>query len=173
MIILKWRSRTAVLWRETRFDLMVWFDVNRVYVWESGNCGTRGTARWAARNNERAYYIYTMIPLSNLFLCWLWYCSLLVIGHTSLYIPLSPSQHGTWQRFLLCSLKFTPTHLRHCGSSGGRGGGGGGGGSGSDEVRGVSYCKTMYQRVNYKPKLLHVPVTIVRGPLVSSTRLIR
>ena len=57
---------------------------------------------------ELTIIIYTMMQLSNLFLCWLRCCSLLVIGHTSLYIPLFSSHHGNWQRILLCSLKFNP-----------------------------------------------------------------
>ena len=44
---------------------------------------------------------------------------------------------------------------------------------GSDGGRCVPYCKTMYQHVNYKPELLHIPVTFVRGNVVSSTRLVR
>ena len=89
---------------------LIWLHVNRVYVWESGNRKTQGTGRWVARNNERAFYVlFTMMQLSNLFLCWLWCCSLLVIGHTSPYIPLSTSHYGTWQRDLICSLKINPT----------------------------------------------------------------
>ena len=51
MIILKWWLRTAVLWRETHAGLM-WLHVNRVYVRESGNRKTRGTARWVARSSQ-------------------------------------------------------------------------------------------------------------------------
>ena len=114
-----------------------------------------------------------MMRLSNLFLCWLWCCSLLVIEHTSPYIPLSSSHHGTWQRFLLCSLKTNPTHLQYgtvvLPGMGGEGRGRRGGNVAVMGAVGVPYCKTMLQRVNYKPELLHVPVTVMRGPTVSFT----
>ena len=72
--------------------VLIWLHKNRVYVWESGNHKTRGTARWVARSNERASYIpWCNYPIS---LCCLQYYSLLVIEHTSpllerLYIPVT------------------------------------------------------------------------------------
>ena len=79
-----------------------------------------------------------------------------------------------WNLAKVLDLQFKDqyNHLRDCGSSW-DGRGGRGGNVAVMGAVGVPYCKTMYHRVNYKPELLHVPVTFVRGPTVSSTRLIR
>ena len=92
--------------------------------------------------------------------------------HKSVHTSFFKSSWNLAKEFDL-QFKDQSNHLRDCGSSwDGRGGGRGGNVAVMGAV-GVPYCKTMYHHVNYKPELLHVLVTFVRGPLVSSTRLIR